>query len=96
MDGQLGKLMIELFECGTVNKADDINLPPEKVARSDMFGGLSFVSKLYYEFILRIEYIFVKSLTSVKLAVLGNTLVQRVFQSLCESIPLRMCIERIH
>ena len=95
MDGQLGKLMIELFECGTVNKADAIDLPSEKVIRSEMFGGLSFVSRMYYEFILRIEYVFVKSMTSAKLAVLGNTLVQRVYQSLCESIPLRKYIERI-
>ena len=94
-DGELGKTMIELFECGTVNKADTLNLPTEKVVRSEMFGGLSFVSASYYEFILRIEYVFVKCLTSTKLAVLGNTLVQRVYQNLCESTSLRMCIEGI-
>ena len=87
--------MIELFECGTVNKADAINLPTEKVVRSEMFGGLSFVSACYYEFILWIEHFFVKYLTSIKLVVLGNTLVQRVYQNLCKSTSLRMCIEGI-
>ena len=52
--------MIELFECGRVNKADTLNLPTEKVVRSEMFGGLSFVPACYYEFILRIEYVFIK------------------------------------
>ena len=60
-----------------------------------MFGGLIFVSASYYEFILRIECVFVKCLTSTKLAVLGNTLVQRVYQNLCESTSLRMRIEGI-
>ena len=30
-DGELGKTMIEFFECRTVNKADAINLPTEKI-----------------------------------------------------------------
>ena len=89
MDGQLGKVMISLFEWGTVDRKDVNNLPTEKVILSEMFGGLNFVSIMYYDFILKLEYVFVKCLTSEKLAVLGNSLIQRISHNLCESIEVR-------
>lgn len=95
MDGRLGKVMISLFECGTVDRNDNNNLPTEKVVRSEMFGGLNFVFALYYDFILKLEYVFVKCLISEKLAVLGNNLIQRISTNLCESIEVRQCVQHV-
>ena len=87
-DGLLGKGMISLFERGIVDQKDTDNIRTEKVVRLKMFGGLKFVSAAYFDFVLRLEYVFVRYLTSTKLAVLGSSLVQRVFADLATSIDL--------
>lgn len=63
--------------------------------RTEIFDGFSFVSASYFEFILKLKYVFVKCLTSVKLAVSGNSLIQRMYHSLCESIDVRRCIQLV-
>ena len=95
MDGQLGKAMITLFECGTADLNDVNNLPTEKVIRCEMFGGLNCVSAGYYDFILKLEYVFVKCLTSEKLAVLGNSIIQRISHILCGSVEVRQCVQQV-
>ena len=93
MDGQLGKTMILLYECGTADREDINNLPTEKVIWSEMFGGLNFVSATYDDFIFKLEYVFVKCLIPEKLAVLGNTLIQRISHILCERFEVRQCVQ---
>ena len=95
MNSNLGQLMILLFECASVDQKDANNLPTEKVVRLEMFGGLNFVSLAYYDFVLRLEYVFVKSLTSVKLAVLGDNLIDKVCNYLGESGEIRYCVQDI-
>ena len=94
-DGQLGQLMINLFECGTINADETAGLPTGKILRTEMFGGLNFVSASYFEFVLRMEYVFMKCLTSAKLAVLGNGLIQQVYQYLCECADVRLQLQMI-
>jgi len=77
--GKLGKIMISLFKCGTVDRDQTGDLPTGKVLRSEMFRALHFVSDLYVKFILRLEYIFARCLTPMKLVVLGNSLLQQVY-----------------
>jgi len=94
-DGDIGKVMISLFECGSIEQKDTNNIPTEKVVRSEIFGGLKFISAVYFDFILKLEYVFVRCLTSTKLAVLGNSLVQRLYRDLCGNIDHRRCVLNI-
>ena len=76
--------MISLFECGTVDEGQTDGLLIDKVVWLEMFGGLKFVSKHYFHFVLRLEYVFFRCLTSVNLAILGKLVIQRVYDSLRE------------
>jgi len=61
----------------------------------EMFGGLNFVSATYYDFVLKLEYVFVRCLTSTKLAVLGSSLVQRVYNDICVNIYVRQSLVNV-
>ena len=57
-----------------------------------MFGGLNFVLADYYDFVLRLEYVFVRCLASTKLAVLENSLVLRVLNELCGNMDMKVLL----
>jgi hypothetical protein len=62
-DTDIGRMMIRLFELATIDRSQAKDLPIEKVLRTERFGGLHFVSKEYFDFIQRLEFVFVKCLT---------------------------------
>mmetsp|Transcript_31140 Transcript_31140/g.71195 ORF Transcript_31140/g.71195 Transcript_31140/m.71195 type:complete len:190 (-) Transcript_31140:44-613(-) len=58
--------------------AKNNNLPTGKTDRVIAFGGLPYPSVQYYEFILRIEDVFARSLTYEHLVVYGQSLVDEI------------------
>ena len=94
---ELSKCMIDLYELSTVKEGDtDLStLPTRKVINTMEFGGLHFVSRSFYELIIRFEYVFITNLTPTKLAILGSSLIQKVYNTLKESPALKTMVEEI-
>ena len=57
------------------------HLPIGKVTKSDQYGGLCFVSEDYFDLILQLKYIFVKTLITSMLCVLQKDLIEAVYQN---------------
>ena len=76
--GKISWALEKLAENGiaTFEQAKVSELPMQNVLRSFQFGGLCYVSEEYFHLIMRLEYIFVKSLTTTKLCVLGKDLIE--------------------
>ena len=89
--------MEEHFENSIVEQddAEVSDLPVKKVMRTQEFGGLKFVSKDFYHFVLRLEHVFVLTRTPNILAVLGHNIINRVYEDLVRSVPTRNMVKDI-
>lgn len=88
--GSLGDILSTLFSDHTIEK--DTSLPISKVENKENFGGLKFISKPFYHFVLRLETVFVKCLSPQNLFILGNKLIQNVYCAFIESIDVKRYI----
>ena len=70
-------------------------LPTGKVVDTMEFGGLRFVSRSFYELIIRFEHVFVTNLTPTRLAILELSLIQKVYNGLKDNFELKAMVENI-
>ena len=63
-------------------KAKEDNLPFQKVETVELFGGLKYVSREYFMFILRMECVFMDIFTPEKLVMFGSDLISNVYHEL--------------
>ena len=89
--------MLDLYESSTVDEGStELNtLLMGKVADTMEFDGLRFVSCSFYELIIRFEHVFVTNLTPTRLAILGSSLIQKVYSGLKENFGLKAMVENI-
>lgn len=75
--------LLENIEVHCLDKYEiaDKNLPTAKVERTEMFGELKYISSQYFDFILRIEYVFIKVLTPLNLSVLGSKIISDIYSA---------------
>ena len=74
------------------DKASETGLQIQKEERVELFGGLEYVSRAYFMFILRMEYVFMSMLTPEKLAMMGSSLITDVYQELSSNKNVKVLI----
>jgi len=70
-------------------KASQDHLPIVKVEQVELFGGLKYVSREYFIFILRLEYVFMNLFSTEKLVMIGANLITNVYQELLSTVNVR-------
>ena len=90
----LRSLLISLYNTIDVGKdrADKECMPIQKFERVELFGGLKYVSRAYFIFILRMEYVFMNMFTAEKLVMMGSDLISNVYTELLASVHVKRII----
>lgn len=90
----LKELIITVYSNVIVGKdeAKSMGMPIQKVERVKLFGGLKYVSRSYFLFVLRLEYVFVSILTTEKLAMMGGDLITNVYNELVTNRNVRALV----
>lgn len=93
----LQKCMVDLYKNSTLEKgASELSLlPTKKVNEIIEFDGLHYVSSSFYNLVLRLEYVFIINLHPTKLAILGSTIIQKLYNKLKESTSFRAALMEI-
>ena len=73
----------------TSSVAKPKNLPTGKIDRIMAFGALSYASQEYFEFILRIEEVYVRLLTNENLIVHGSFLIHKIKTNLLNNSDVK-------
>ena len=90
----LKELMSDVYSNIIVTKdiAREMEMPIQKVERVELFGGLKYVCRDYFLFVLRMEYVFMEMFTSEKLVMMGSDLITRVYIELSSNQNVRMLV----
>ena len=90
----LKELMGDVYSNIIVAKdiAREMGMPIQKVERVELFGGLKYVCRNYFLFVLRMEYVFMEMFTSEKLVMMGSDLITRVYIELSSNQNVRMLV----